>query len=105
MMSVQSAGSGVALCAHLRLERGEIRATLGIEGHAEVRTEAFELIQIERNADGSSTCTAHLLFALLGASEPFIVPGGQLVAVFHPGLDLFVVPGAVPALGYEKSRI
>jgi hypothetical protein len=25
------------------------------------------------------------------------------VTVFHRGLDLFVVPGAVPALAYAKS--
>lgn len=95
---------GVALTVHVvALDDGELGASVGIEGHAEVRTEALEFCEIERNADGSSTLPAHLLFAILGPLEPIGVSGGQLVTVFHPGLDLFVVAGAVPALGYVRS--
>ncbi len=89
---------GTGLAVHLQLENGELCASFGIEGYAEVRTEAPEFCEIERNADGSTTCPAHLVFALLGSSLPVFVERGQLVTVFHSGLDLFVLDGAVPAL-------
>lgn len=97
------AGIGTSLCVYLRLERGELAASIGIEGSAEVRTEASEFCEIERNADGSTTCPAHLVFALLGTSPPVFIPGGQLVTVVHDGLDLAVLGGAVPALSYTPS--
>ena len=95
---------GTALFVHVfRLEGGELGATVGIEGNAEVRTEALEFCEIERNADGSSTLPACLLLPILGSLEPMGVLSGQLVTVFHPGLDLFVIPGAVPALGHSLA--
>ncbi len=95
---------GTSLCVNLRLEGGELAASIGIEGNSEVRTEAPEFCEIERNADGSTTCPAHLIFALLGSSPPVFIPGGQLVTVVHDGLDLVVLGGAVPALSYAPSR-
>jgi len=94
---------GTSLCVYLRLDRGELAASIGIEGNAEVRTESAEFCEIERNADGSTTCPAHLIFALLGTSAPVFIPAGQLVTVFHDGLDLAVLRGAVPALSYAPS--
>lgn len=95
---------GTALSVHvIRLDSGELGATVGIEGNAEVRTEAPEFCEIERNADGSSTLPMHLLLPILGSLEPIGVLNGQLVTVLHPGLDLFVIPGAVPALGHSLA--
>jgi len=102
----QSSGvpaTGCSVCVHLRLERGELTATVGIDGNAEVPAETLELGQIKHHSDGRSACAAGLIFPLLGAREPFLIPFGQSVSVFHRGLDLFVIPGAVPALGYAPS--
>lgn len=102
--SVLAAGGGdCSVCIHLRFERGELTATVGIDGNAKVGTKTQELGQIKRNPDGSSTLAAGLIFALLGTSEPILVPTWQPVTVFHSGLDLFIVPGAVPALGYKQT--
>lgn len=95
---------GASCCVHLRLERGELASSIGIEGGAEVRTESPEFCEIERNSDGSTTCPAHLIFALLGSSPPVFIPAGQLVTILHDGLDLTALDGAVPALCYAPSR-
>jgi hypothetical protein len=90
---------GTALCVHVsRLQSGELAATFGIEGNAEVRTEAPEFCEIERNSYGASTVPAHLLFPLLGSLKPMGIKPGQLVSVLHDGLDLIVVRDCVPAL-------
>ena len=95
---------GVALTVQMIcLEGGELSTSIGIEGDAEVRTEALEFCEIERHSDGCSSVPAHLLFPILGSFEPMGVLPGQLVTVLHGGLDLFVIPGAVPALGYSFS--
>ena len=95
---------GVALTVQMVcLECGELRTSIGIEGNAEVRTEALEFCEIERHSDGRSTVPAHLLLPILDSLQPMGVLPGQLVTVLHSGLDLFVIPGAVPALGYSFS--
>ena len=96
-------GVGTCLCVYLHLDGSELSATFGLDGNAEVRTKPLEFCEIEGDADGVSTVPAHLVFALLGAGEPLFVEGGQLVSVLHPGLDLFVIPGAVPTLGYART--
>lgn len=90
----------VAVAAHmLRLEGGELCACIGIEGHAEVGTEAPELGWIERHTDGCSIVSADLLFPLFGALQPMGVKPRQKVGVVHHGFDLGVLLGRVPKLG------
>ena len=46
---------GVALTVQMIcLEGGELSTSIGIEGDAEVRTEALEFCEIERHSDGCS---------------------------------------------------
>lgn len=95
---------GTALTVQMfRLHGGELGTSVGIEGNAEVRTEALEFCEIERHSDGCSILPAHLLLPIFGSFEPVGVLPGQLVTVLHSGFDLFVIPGAVPALGYSFS--
>lgn len=62
--SVLAAGGGdCSVCIHLRFERGELTATVGIDGNAKVGTKTQELGQIKRNPDGSSTLAAGLIFS------------------------------------------
>lgn len=95
---------GTALTVQMfRLHTGELGTSVGIEGNAEVRAETLEFCEIERHSDGCSILPAHLLLPIFGSFEPIGVLPGQLVTVCHDGLDLFVIPGAVPALGYSFS--
>jgi len=93
------ATSALSVAVHLSgLQSGELRASFGIESQTEVGAEALELRQIERHSDDRSTVPGGYLFALLGASLPVDMRCWQPVAVFHPGLDLRVLLGGVPAL-------
>ena len=80
------------------IDGGELCATIGIEGNAEVLAESSEFRGIEQYADGISTLSAGLLFPLFCTLKPMGVQARQKVTVFHHGLDLGVLVCGVPTL-------
>jgi hypothetical protein len=87
------------------LESGELCASIGIEGKAEMSAEVPEFGWIERHSDDSSTTTAGLIFALLGTLKPMGIPVRQKMSIFHHGLDFIVLLGGVPALSDTRFVI
>lgn len=106
-MNLETIGQGgsVSVSCLLRLDDGELCATVGVEGNAEVAAEAPEFGWVERNSDSFSTTTAGLLFALLGTLKPMGISDRQKVSVFHHGLDFIVLIRGVPALRDAKLLI
>lgn len=106
-MNLKTTGQNgsVSVSCVLRLDGGELCATVGVEGNAEVVAEAPEFGWVERNSDHVSTTTAGLLFALLGTLKPKGIPDRQKVTVFHHGLDFVVLLNGVPALRDAKLSV
>lgn len=88
-----------------RIPVGECHATLAVDFVSVRPAPLLEGFGLEISANRLVSLSAELAFAVLGSGLPVGIPGRQLVAVEHEGLDLGEVLFCVPDQANYRNRV